>query len=140
LPDYALFDQDAFALYGWPHDKVPVFKAIGVGPIIFDASSAVVQSNQASVSLEGVAPSLPIEQEPTAKRWPWGDHSTKNLEHLAAAGAHWWSSFDPSKTTTAPTSKDVEDWLIKVRKVPKSQAESMARILRADGLPHGPRK
>ncbi len=37
FPDYALFDRDAFALYGWPHDKVPAFKSIVAGLIISDA-------------------------------------------------------------------------------------------------------
>jgi hypothetical protein len=37
--DYKLFDSDAFALYGWPHDKLPDFKSIAAGSTILDAIS-----------------------------------------------------------------------------------------------------
>jgi hypothetical protein len=37
--DYKLFDSDAFALYGWPHDKLPDFKSIAGGITILDAVS-----------------------------------------------------------------------------------------------------
>jgi hypothetical protein len=71
-------------------------------------------------------------------RWPWGDHETQLLRHLAAAGKQWWSTFDPDDMATAPKSKDVENWLIE-RGVAKRTAEVMATMLRAEGVPTGPR-
>lgn len=73
-------------------------------------------------------------------KWPWGDHNTQDLEHLAAAAKKFWSYFDPSDPSTAPTNNDVRDWLHKERGVPKERAYYMASILRADGLPDGPRR
>jgi hypothetical protein len=70
--------------------------------------------------------------------WPWGKHTTELLEHLAAAAKHWWKNFDPSDNTTAPTNNDVEQWLM-ARGVARRTAQVMATILRADGIPPGPR-
>lgn len=70
--------------------------------------------------------------------WPWGHHHTVHLGHLAAAADKWWSNFDSSDNTTAPTNEQVAQWL-QGRGVGKAMAEKMATILRADGLPTGPR-
>ena len=70
--------------------------------------------------------------------WPWGAHETKLLTELAAAARHWWANFDPSDNTTAPTNQQVSDWLQK-RGATARMADAMATILRADGLPTGPR-
>lgn len=71
--------------------------------------------------------------------WPWGDHETKLLRDLVAAGREWWSTYDPAEPTTAPKNEDVIAWLIG-RGVPKRVAQVMAQILRADGLKTGPRR
>ena len=73
------------------------------------------------------------------QKWPWGDHETELLQHLAAAAHQWWSSYDPDDPTTAPTNDEVSNWL-QERGVSDRTAEIMARILRADGLKAGPRK
>ena len=70
--------------------------------------------------------------------WPWGAHGTKLLGHLDAAARHWWVNFDPLDNTTAPTNQEVSAWL-HARGVGKAMADKMATILRADGLPTGPR-
>lgn len=70
--------------------------------------------------------------------WPWGAHTTKNLEHLAAAGQKFWQRYDPADYTTAPLNDDVVSWL-RARGVSQRTAEVMATILRADNLPTGPR-
>jgi hypothetical protein len=72
-------------------------------------------------------------------RWPWGDHHTEALGHLEAAAKKWWVNFDPSDKSTASTNVEVANWLIKERGISKKLAESIASILRADGLPTGPR-
>jgi len=74
----------------------------------------------------------------SAPRWPWGTHETDLLRHLAAAAERWWVNFDPADNTTAPTNEQVSAWL-KGRGVAARTAEVMASILRADGLPTGPR-
>ena len=71
--------------------------------------------------------------------WPWGRHETELLRKLAAAAHRFWSNYDPSDPTTAPTNQQIIDWL-KGQGVSERTAEIMATILRADGLPTGPRK
>lgn len=76
----------------------------------------------------------------TAKgKWPWGDYETKLLRILAEAVDEFWTLYDPEDKSTAPTNSQVIAWL-KERGVANRMAEVMATILRADGLPPGPRK
>ena len=80
-------------------------------------------------------------QEPTksaATRWPWGNHETKLLRDFAAAGNKFWALYDPTEPSTAPTNAAVVKWL-KEQGVAERNAQVMATILRADGLPTGPR-
>jgi hypothetical protein len=72
-------------------------------------------------------------------RWPWGDYETDLLRKLAAVADRFWKLYDPTDNTTAPTNKQVIAWL-KKQDVADRTAEVMATILRADGLPPGPRK
>lgn len=76
-------------------------------------------------------------QQPRSK-WPWGDYETELLRKLAQAGTKFWQLYDPSDPSTAPTNKQVLEWL-QGENVSKRVAEVMAQILRADGLPTGPR-
>jgi hypothetical protein len=76
----------------------------------------------------------------TAGRWPWGNHHTELLGHLEAAARKWWSFYEPSDSTTAPRNSDVSEWLQTERKVSRTMADSIASMLRPDGLPTGPRK
>jgi hypothetical protein len=74
-------------------------------------------------------------------RWPWGNHHTEPLGHLeAAARRYWGENYDPSDASTAPINATVSEWLQTERKVSKTMADSIASLLRADGLPTGPRK
>lgn len=72
------------------------------------------------------------------RHWPWGAHETALLRHLAAAASYLWANYDPSEPDTAPTNKMVSNWL-QDQGVTERIAESMATILRADGLRTGPR-
>lgn len=85
-----------------------------------------------------------VKQEQPAKaaasRWPWGNHHTELLGHLEAAALRHWVNHDPDDATTAPTNKDVAEWLVSERNVSQKMAESIASMLRPDGLPTGPRK
>lgn len=85
---------------------------------------------------------LPLSaKEPSSPgRWPWGDHHTELLGHLEAAALRYWVNYEPTDATTAPTNKDVSEWLIAERKVSQKMAESIASMLRPDGLATGPRK
>lgn len=91
-------------------------------------------------------PSRPVRAEPAmpAQRWPWGDHETEYLQLLEQAASRFWTLYDPADATTAPTNDQIEEWLKQqtVRGEPVSAriAGAMATILRADGLPNGPRK
>lgn len=70
--------------------------------------------------------------------WPWGEHTTQALELLKAAAFEFWAGFEADKPEEAPTSKEVEAWLVQ-RGASAGLAEAIARLLRADGLPAGPR-
>lgn len=80
------------------------------------------------------------EANAPGQRWPWGDHHTEALGHLEAAGLRFWQWFDPTEPATAETNENVVDWLITERKASKDRARAIASLLRADGLPHGPRR
>lgn len=74
-----------------------------------------------------------------SRDWPWGTYETELLRHLAAAANRFWRKYVPTDATTAPTNKDVIEWLEK-QGVANRTAQVMATILRVDGLPTGPRK
>jgi hypothetical protein len=84
------------------------------------------------------APLLPTDSHRSG-RWPWGDHHTKALGHLETAARQWWSSFDPEQPDTAPTNKDVSEWLIDKLGLSEKMADAIASILRADDLKPGRR-
>lgn len=84
--------------------------------------------------------SQPQPIEKASGRWPWGDHHTELLGHLDATARRYWQNYDPTDATTAPTNKDVAEWLVNERKLSQKMAESIASMLRPDGLPTGPRK
>ncbi|MDR1848829.1 MAG: hypothetical protein LBQ75_02200 [Zoogloeaceae bacterium] len=69
-------------------------------------------------------------------KWPWGDYSTKKLEIVAEAVQKFWVNYDPNDRTTAEKNKRVENWLIS-KGMSERLAESIAQIIRADGLPAG---
>lgn len=71
--------------------------------------------------------------------WPWGSHDTEHLRHLDAAARKWWTLYDPSDPSTAPTNNMVAEWLQEERGLSKEKAKAIASILRADGLATGPR-
>lgn len=79
-----------------------------------------------------------FEQQTIRGKWPWGDHETKLLRLLAAAAEKHWKLYDPTDASTAPKNKTVVTWLM-AQGVAGRSAEVMATILRADGLPTGPR-
>jgi hypothetical protein len=104
----------------------------------WNAALAAHEADQASEARSAIEEGEK-SPSPLPSRWPWGDHETDLLRHLAEAGRQWWGTFDPDDHGTAPTNADVVAWLQK-RGVAQRNAEVMATILRADGLPTGPRK
>ncbi|MDP1527677.1 MAG: hypothetical protein Q8M20_17885 [Rhodocyclaceae bacterium] len=82
---------------------------------------------------------IPGRTVPQTTKWPWGDYETDLLRMLASAAEEWWSTYDPASPATAPTNQEVKDWLVG-QGVSDRIAESMATILRADGLATGPRR
>ncbi|MBS0464768.1 MAG: hypothetical protein JSS03_07235 [Proteobacteria bacterium] len=81
----------------------------------------------------------PASEPAACTRWPWGDYETDLLRKLADAARRFWTLYDPADPTTAPTNKDVAEWL-QAQGVAERNAQVMATILRADDLPTGPRK
>ena len=73
-------------------------------------------------------------------KWPWGEYETKLLQHLEAAANRFWVNYDPTDPGTAPVNQDVSNWLQAHRALSKNMADSIATILRVDGLKTGPRK
>lgn len=80
----------------------------------------------------------PEELRPGNHQWPWGSHTTKDLDLLARAADKFWKHYTPSDKSTAPRNEEVRDWLI-AQGMAKRTAEVVASLLRADGLPTGPR-
>lgn len=72
--------------------------------------------------------------------WPWGKHETKLLRALSEAAQKFWTNYDASEPDTAPTNEMVANWLRTELGVSERVAEIMAQMLRADGLPPGPRR
>ena len=100
-----------------------------------------VVSKRWEIPEEMRALAAPEQQEvPVVGRWPWGDHETELLRNLAAAAKRFWSNYDPTDPSTAPTNKQVSDWLVESQGVAPRTAEIIAEILRADGMRPGPRK
>ena len=71
--------------------------------------------------------------------WPWGPHTTKDLEDLKAAALHWWSKYRPSDPMTAPKKESVIRWLMDERGTVEDKAKTIASILRPRDLKSGPR-
>lgn len=110
--------------------RTSIFASIEIKDFIGFANDLGIE-----VTVEGTETGLKTQA------WPWGDHETELLKHLAAAASHFYdySKYDPDDASSAPTNKQVVDWL-KQRKVSKTTAEVMATILRPDNLPTGPRR
>lgn len=102
---------------------------------------ALAQIERLESKLEEKNPPAAIpEVLPTGEHWPWGDHHTEQLGHLSAAAKRFWKLYDPSDIGTAPTNREISEWLVKERKVSRTMADAMASILRIDGLRTGPRE
>lgn len=80
----------------------------------------------------------PVPETSLTRKWPWGTYETKRLRTLAEAVERFWVRYDPEDKTTAPTNKQVEEWLIE-RGESKRAAEIMASIIRPEDIPPGPR-
>lgn len=72
--------------------------------------------------------------------WPWGAHNTHLLSCMEAAAKRFWLLYDPSDPSTAPTNNQVASWLKDEYGISNDKANAIASILRADGLPAGPRR
>jgi hypothetical protein len=120
----------------WGEDKLSEWRLLRITPsahdLIVGAAKSVLMAKTEPVQV--ASPPAKLE----SPKWPWGAHDTKLLSHLAAAAEKWWSNYDPNDNTTAHTNEEVSGWL-QERGVGKSMADKMATILRADGLPTGPR-
>lgn len=96
----------------------------------------------ASEYMEGVQAFRGVAPEDMPQRevgWPWGTYETKLLRDLSAAVDRYWRNFDPSDPTQANTKETVVEWLVKSRGVSERIAQAMDTIIRAEGLPKGPR-
>jgi hypothetical protein len=76
----------------------------------------------------------------TSARWPWGNYETDLLRCLEAAARRFWVRYDSTDPTTAHTVEDVANWLQSEFNLSQNKAQAIATILRADGLPTGPRR
>lgn len=127
--------------------KKGIFESIG--DLVFGGNEVTVSRDEVArwLDVNGLKSKYAFRRE-TNKQviesnhiWPWGNHSTQMLEHLAAAAQRYYgANYDPNDGTTAPTNAAVSEWLHTKRKVSKSMADSIASMLRPDGLPTGPRK
>jgi hypothetical protein len=72
-------------------------------------------------------------------KWPWGSHTTRDLEDLRAAAIHWWSSYSSGDPASAPKNENVIRWLMEERGTVEAKAKNIASILRPRDLKSGPR-
>ncbi len=94
--------------------------------------------NQESVS-EEVQPAACPQTQPANTGWPWGSHTTQDLEDLKAAALHWWSDYNPQDHSTAPKNDNVIRWLMEERGTVEDKAKKIASIMRPKDLKSGPR-
>jgi hypothetical protein len=109
-----------------------------------------VQYDQTAAALEALTLSKNhvIEQleskisqlESAPLRWPWGEYQTPSLQLLAETAKRYWTGYDRSEPSTAPTNADVVEWLMTQRGLSQNLASAIATILRDPDLPSGPRR
>ncbi len=147
--------EAAYVLANYPFDEVRVVSSWEELDIVLKPSNLRFKADEIRAlakSTIGLAPRPKRKRKPAPAPdlatfapeqphsvWPWGDHTTDLLEHLAAAADRFWKFYDPTDPSTAPTNKQVEDWLIE-RKVSLRVAGIMAQMLRPTDLPAGPRR
>jgi hypothetical protein len=150
-PSVSEFDEGTWfrLTYGHNTDAVPQIdagyiqrNAVFMKEIVDDCETVFqprLKTNCQSEQVVGLTRESRASNEGGERRWPWGSHETELLRKLAAAAERFWRLYDPSDISTAPTNQQVSDWL-RTQGVSDRIAESMATILRLDGLPTGPRK
>jgi hypothetical protein len=80
------------------------------------------------------------EERPMPKGpWPWGTHTTPELDELALAVRKWWVNVDMTDPTSVPTNETVINWLLERGKVSKNLASAIASIIRPPGATNAPR-
>lgn len=123
-----------------PMDEVPFYQWFSFDEPIRSQNGKIVFLRSQVEKFEKTYMSSTATPEPSRPSlYPWGDHNTRLLTKLSDAAIALWSRYDPLDPSTAPTNEQVQDWLI-TRNVPKRIAETMATMLRADGLKMGRRK
>lgn len=150
--DVVINSLRAGTLPAWPHPldadaeqktgvNLAEFRAWGESlPTPFTFPEQFPQAKQVvSVVASSSVPRSDTNTGTSAKCWPWGNYETELLRHLAAAAENFWVLYDPDEPSTAPTNKQIVDWL-KGQGVSERSAQAIGTILRADGLPTGPRK
>ena len=76
--------------------------------------------------------------QPANHQWPWGSYQNNALGLLALAADKFWKNYRAEDASTAPTNRQVIDWLLK-KGTTSNKAEQIASILRPDDLRTGPR-
>ena len=83
------------------------------------------------LSMDAVVETAFMEEE----IYPWGTYTTRKLSALLDGVHQWWSTYDPNDISTAPRSTEVSYWFQEKYGLSKKDADFMASIIRADGLP-----
>lgn len=125
-----LEDGSPYPLGNLPHNAQLALTSVEIGRFVARCQSQTTGVESADKPDSGAA-----LREP---KWPWGEHHTELLSHLSAAADRFWVRFDPTDNTTAPTNEEVVLWLVQ-RGVSDRIAKAIATILRANGVPTGPR-
>lgn len=143
VPDVGNLEPIEYANFGWPRDRLPDFDQLANEPIPGDS----IDAHEASVGKNFVESAHALSNlghgdspQSSDMRFPWGSHSTKDLEDLSAAAIHWWSDYIPGDPSTAPKSDNVERWLIEEKGTVEAKAKAIASILRPIDLKPGPRR
>lgn len=125
----------------YPHTAKGLDPIFSFDNLRFSAEDiAAIKAGSSSTGDVGSGELSTQESPGVVAKWPWGAHETQALRYLDAAAKQWWQRYDPADPTTAHTNEEVVGWLIKEHGVSDRLAKSIASILRADGLPSGPRR
>ncbi len=93
---------------------------------------------RANARIAELEEALAKAKDAASHRWPWGTYETELLRKLAATAQQFWLNYDPSDPSTAVNNDTIVAWL-QQKDVSNRIAKAIATILRADGLPTGPR-
>lgn len=130
--------------YGWPLPPLPNRQSTPA-PAADGALLEKVQqleAQNAALVQQVAALERQLEQAsatPEERRWPWGNHTTPELEILREIAPLFWADGKIEDETDVPTNEEFAAKLIE-HDLPKHKANSLASMFRPSDMPTGRRR